>query len=328
MVMSPRPATPAAAVHARRGLIGLAVGAVLASAATVLVLGNTSSLEAVPIASPATSTASPAEQVYAKAAPGDCLTWSTPAATDLASTDCASPHTFEVAADVDLRSQPGPEFAPGGALPGAVLLTQLRDTVCAPAVDTYLQGRLDPHGLFSVGLIDPGKAGWRAGQRSVRCGLQHVGRSGKQFPIRGRVGQLDQSDVAPTGSCQNIASGLPTDPVDCAQPHASEVISVVDLTPKFSADYPSTADQDAYLDDTCRAAADAVLGSPDAATTKGLTVFWNNVAPESWAAGSHRVNCKVGKQLPGGGFAPMAGVARAAPAVPASTTPPPTTTGR
>jgi len=151
MVMSPRPATPAAAVHARRGLIGLAVGAVLASAATVLVLGNTSTLEAVPIASPATSTASPAEQVYAKAAPGDCLTWSTPAATDLASTDCASPHTFEVAADVDLRSQPGPEFAPGGALPGAVLLTQLRDTVCAPAVDTYLQGRLDPHGCSASG---------------------------------------------------------------------------------------------------------------------------------------------------------------------------------
>jgi len=76
------------------------------------------------------------------------------------------------------------------------------------------------------------------------------------------------------------------------------------------------------------------LGSPDAASTKGLTVFWDNVAPESWAAGSHRVNCKVGKQLPGGGgFAAMTGTARTAPPPPTATPLPatgplPTTTGR
>ncbi len=305
----------ATATHARRALIGVAFGALLACASTVVVLGNPRDLEAAPAPPAPSRAASPAEQAYLKATPGDCLTWTKPTATDLSLADCAGPHLFEVAADVDLRDDPNPQFAPGTALPGALLLTQLRDTVCTPAVTTYLGGRFDPHGLFSVGLIDPGAQAWQAGQRTVRCGLQHVGRAGEQFPIRGRVGQLDQSDVAPVGSCQNIDSGLPTDPVDCAEPHASEVISVVDLAAKFPAVYPSAPEQDAYLDGTCRTAADAVLGGPDAATARGLTVFWNPVAPGSWSAGSRRVNCKVGKQLPAGGFAPLTGTARNAPTI-------------
>lgn len=330
--MSPQGArraeTPANAIHARRGLIGVAVGALLASACTVLVMGTTDAAtvsghsewtNAVPTRIP-----SAAEQVFAKSATGDCLTWSTPSASDLTRTDCASPHRFEVASAVDLSTQ----FAPGSPLPDAAALTHLRDSLCTPAVNTYLRGRFDPRGLFSVGLIDPGEASWRAGQRTVRCGLQHVGVSGEQFPIQGRVSDLDQSDVAPVGSCENISATLPADPVDCALPHASEVISVVDLGQKFPAAYPAIADQDTFLDETCRAAADAVLGAPDAAATKGLTVFWGNLQPESWAAGSRRVNCSVGKQLSGGGFAPTTGAARSAPAaattVPKTTVPTPT----
>ncbi len=217
--MSSTGASSACAAHARRALLGVILGALLAATGTVLMLGSP---RAQPAPSPAGAaparTPSAAEQVYARAHPGDCLTWDTPSAGDVTLTDCTAPHRF------------------------------------------------DPHGLFSVGLIDPGEAAWRDGQRDILCGLQEVGNSGEQFPISGRVAQLDQSDVAPPGSCQNIL-----------------------------------------------------------AATKGLTVYWNTVAPDSWAAGSRRVNCKVGRQVPGGGFAPIAGVARNAGAVAA---PPPTTTGR
>lgn len=322
MAMSSPAPLSARAARVRRGLIGVALGALLASVVTVLTATSSSTA---PVAEPPrsaaapTSTASPAERVFTQAAAGDCLTWSTPNASDLALTDCAQPHRFEVAADIDLSITDTTEFPAGAPLPGAVSFTALRDSRCAPAVDAYLQGRFDPRGLFSVGLIDPGEAAWRAGARTVRCGLQHVGRSGAQFPIQGRVGELDQSEVAPVGSCTNIAAGLPTDPVDCALPHAAEVLGVVDLTSKFPATYPTVAEQDAYLDETCRATAAAALGGPDAAAQKGFTVFWNTRAPESWAAGSRRVNCSAGKQLPGGGFAPVTGMARAAPA----TAPPP-----
>ncbi len=333
---------PAARTHGpasrriRRGVLGVAVGALLAAAVSILVLGYPGVSPSPSTTGPATtSTASAAEKVFAQAAPGNCLTWTTPTASDLALIDCAEAHRFEVAAEVDLARQPGGQFGAASALPGAVLLTQLRDSLCVPAVNNYLRGRFDPNGLFSVGLIDPGAAAWAAGQRTVRCGLQHVGRTGEQFPIRGRVAELDQSDVAPVGSCESISSGLPTDPVDCAQPHASEAISVVDLGQKFSPTFPAAREQDAYLDETCRAAAGLALGGPDALAGKGLTVFWNNLRAESWAAGSRRVNCSVGKQLPGGGFAPMTGTARNAPATPSAAPPPPppavpapTTTGR
>ncbi len=333
--MSSTGASPVRAAHARRALLGVILGALLAAMGTVLVLGSPRSRPAPsPAGTAPARTPSAAEQVYARAHAGDCLTWDTPSAADVTLTDCTTPHRFEVAAGVDLRNRPEAQFGPGTALPGPAVLTQLRDTECTSAVRNYLVGRFDPHGLFSVGLIDPGEAAWRDGQRDVLCGLQEVGTSGEQFPIRGRVAQLDQSDVAPLGSCQSITSGLPSDPVDCAQPHASEVISVVDLTKKYPGPYPSTAEQDGYLDAACRAAADAALGGPDAAATKGLTVYWSTVAPDSWAAGSRRVNCKVGRQVPGGGFAPTTGVARNAGAVvapPPTTLPtalPPTTTGR
>ncbi|MGZ4532272.1 MAG: septum formation family protein, partial [Mycobacteriaceae bacterium] len=108
-----RAETPANAIHARRGLIGVAVGALLASATTVLVMGTTdaATISGHSASTHAVSTRVPsaAEQVFARSAPGDCLTWSTPSAGDLARTDCASPHRFEVASAVDL----GTQFAPG-----------------------------------------------------------------------------------------------------------------------------------------------------------------------------------------------------------------------
>jgi hypothetical protein len=62
-----------------------------------------------------------------------------------------------------------------------------------------------------------------------------------------------------------------------------------------------------------------------------LTISWDTLQEASWAAGSRLVNCKVGALLPdGSGLAPVTGSVRAAPpvpAVPVTTTPPPSTPG-
>lgn len=317
----------------------LAVGALLACSLVLLVSGTPTGTAPTPALAAERAlerSGSPAEKAFAGAAAGSCLTWTATDARDIAPTSCADPHLFEVAADVDLSAYPGADFGQGSPLPGAVRLTALRTEVCAPAVRAYLNQRFDPYGAYTVGLINPGEAAWRTGERTLRCGLQKVGRSTTPFPVTGRVADTDQSDVTQVGTCLGIDATMPTDPVDCAQPHSSETVAVVYLAAAFPGGWPSTADQDVFLEKTCAAASDAFIGSAGGAASKSLTVFWGNLRYESWAAGSTRVNCSVGRQL-GGGFAPVIGDARrtgvaqqaAPPATgpapgPASTTPNPT----
>ena len=290
----------------------LAVGALLACSLNLVVSGIPAGVALTPALAAERALergGSPAEKAFAGAVAGSCLTWTAADARDIASTSCADPHLFEVAANVDLSGYPGTEFGQSAPLPGAVRLTALRTEVCAPAVRTYLDQRFDPYGAYTVGLINPGEAAWRAGERTLRCGLQKVGRSTTPFPVTGRVADTDQSDVTQVGTCLGIDATMPTDPVDCTQPHSSETVAVVYLAAHFPGGWPSTADQDAYLEKTCAAASDAFIGSAGGAASKSLTVFWGNLRYESWAAGSTRVNCSVGRQL-GAGFAPVIGDVR------------------
>jgi hypothetical protein len=311
---SPAPSAPRSSAQTTRSvLVMLAVGALLAAGAAVL-SGATAPVAA---AGPALAAeqgiardGTPAEKVFAGARAGSCLTWTAADASDITATSCADPHLFEVAADVDLSVYPGAEFGPDAPLPGALRLAALRAEICTPAVQTYLDQKFDPYGAFTVGLINPGQAAWRAGERTLACGLQNVGRSTTPFPVTGRVADTDQSDVTQVGTCLGIDATLPTDPVDCARPHASETIAVVDLAAQFPGGFPSTADQDAYLTTTCAVASDAFTGAADGAAAKGLAVFWDNVRYESWTAGSTRVNCSVGQELAAGGFAPVTGDSR------------------
>jgi len=323
------------AYRTRALLVVLAIGALLATGTTVLVTGPARVAASPPglaAERATTQSRSPAEQAVSRAAPGSCLTWTLADAADITAVDCASPHLFEVAADVDLGGYPGGQYGPDAPFPGAPRLAGLRTELCTPAVTSYLRQRFDPYGAYSVGLINPGEAGWAAGGRTLRCGLQKVGRSGAPSAVTGTVAGSDQSDVTPVGTCMGIAATVPTDPVDCARPHAAEAVALVDLAPQFPAGVPSTADQDAYLNTTCAAASDRFLGATDAAASKGLTVFWADVRGVSWAAGSKRVNCYVGRQQAGGGFAPITGDARNSPAVgatpaPSATSPPSSPTG-
>ncbi|WP_245672751.1 septum formation family protein [Aldersonia kunmingensis] len=290
----------------RRALGVIAVGAVAAAVVTIFLTGgfsNESNLQTRPPGHPVTSGAA-AGEAFGTARQGDCLTWSKSDASDLDKVDCGSEHLFEVAAEIDLSQYPGAEFGPDSKFPGVLRFAELKDQLCVPAVQQYLGAQFDPNGKFSVGLINPGDAGWASNERTLRCGLQYSGNSGSLRPIIGPVAEQDQSDVLDPGVCVGINQNLPADPVDCAQPHAFETVAVIDLATQFPAGPPSVEEQDRFIEPACTKASSDYLGSPDALRNKTLTLFWGQFDATSWLAGSRKVNCSVGKGADVG-FAPV-----------------------
>ncbi|RVW02551.1 septum formation family protein [Rhodococcus spongiicola] len=298
---------------ARRALALVASGGVLAAGATILLSGGFDRGEN--LATPSAKvgpqlTGAIAGEAFGSAGEGDCLAWSNPDASDLEKVDCAQTHQFEVARDIDLGAYPGVEFGPGSRFPGVLRFSELRDDFCGPAVNTYLNGRFDPKGKFSVGLINPGEAGWAAGERTIRCGLQFSGVTGISLPIEGLVAEQDQSKIWDVDTCIGLSQGVPSDPVDCAQPHAFEVVGVIDMASEFPGAMPSVEDQDKLLEKACTDASADYLGSPEALRDKTLTLFWDNLDLDSWLVGSRKINCSIGKEIDGNGFATIVGSAK------------------
>ncbi|RDI48406.1 septum formation family protein [Nocardia mexicana] len=281
----------------RWGLLAVAVGAIVAALVTMFISGFRSSngLEAHDPASP--QIGGRAGTAFGSAKPGDCLSWTNAKTLDLSKVNCADKHLFEVTSDIDLSLYPGREFGPGSRFPDSLRFAELRDEHCTPAAAAYLGGRLDPRGRYVVGMINPGEPGWRNGDRTIRCGLQLVSATGNATQQTvGQVRDSDQSRVFESGTCIGISQGLPTnEPVDCAKPHAYEVMSVVDLGTHFTGAPPNNADQDKYMQDECARASDEYLGGQDALINKTLTIFWDNLDTRSWLVGSHRLSCLVGK---------------------------------
>ena len=257
------------------------------------------------------------------AAPGTCLTWSRPDAADTAVVDCGQPHLFEQAGTVPLTDQP--------TLPTDQQWTQLVAQRCTPVVTRYLGGKFDPDGRYRVGAMKPSAAKWREGDRELRCGLQTASQSGAYYPSTGRVEGSDQSDVEQPGTCLGINGKQVGDPVPCAGMHAVEVVGIVDVAPRFTGGFPAVADQDAFLQPACAKIASAYAGGDQVIASKNLTVYWDNLTPDSWKAGSRKVNCNLGALLPDrSGFAPVTGSVKGAVAVgnqPAPSAPPPTSPG-
>lgn len=302
---------PPSARLTRRALVFVAVGAVLAAVATFAIAGFEGSGEGDSDGgSSVGTTGAVAGEAFGTASSGDCLTWSALDASDLAKVECDRTHLFEVVADIDLSVYPGAEWGPGSRFPSVLRFTALRDELCAPAAMDYLESRFDPYGKFSVGLINPGEAGWAAGERTLRCGLQFSSTTGNLLPINGRVADQDQSRAWDVGVCIGINNGIPADPADCSKPHAFEVVAVVDMSSQFPNGLPSVEDQDRYLEETCTRLVGEYLGDPQALRNKTLTLFWDNLAYDSWLAGSRKVNCSIGKQVDSGGFASVTGSAK------------------
>lgn len=246
----------------------------------------------------------PAPEVAFETHPGECLNWTEPDASDISKVTCGERHLFEAAGSFDLTK----EFGRQAPYPDAQQWQQLKQQRCAEVTNQYLQGKLDPHGRFSVGAFTPSKDGWDNGDRTLHCGLQQPGPSGKLFPTEGSATQIDQSDVYPAGRCLGINGTEIWDPVDCAQEHGVEISGIVNLADQFKAGYPTEGDQDGFLAAKCQELTAAYAGGPTTAKDKGLVVFWDTKTPESWNAGSRQVNCKLGALLPdGSGLAPVTG---------------------
>ncbi len=306
------------AQNLRRTLVLVALGSLAAAVITLVSTGNLDSVfgssepsEVAAAGDAPLKTGSAEGPAFAGAQAGTCLTWEDQANPTIEEADCGKPHLFEVASRVDLSSFPSSEFGPHAQLSDAQRYATLRDSVCAPAVDRYLGGTLDPSGRFTVGLIHPGGKGWSAGERTVLCGLQETGVDGTTFmPITGRVAEQDQSRVHPPGTCLGIENGLPSDPVDCAADHAVEVTGQVDLAQKFPGDWPTLEDQDAFLGDTCRKISLDFLGGEEALHNTTLTVYWGTQSLPSWLAGSRKVDCTIGAGKAEGAYSVLAGDAK------------------
>nr|WP_084483808.1 septum formation family protein [Nocardia anaemiae] len=290
-------------------LLAAAAGAVIISLVGLFITGydNDKRLEAHNPGSPGQTAL---DKEFGTAARGDCLSWSKQDRGDLVKVACSNKHLFEVAADVDMAKYPGVEFGPGSRFPDSLRLTELKEEHCTPAVAQYLNGRFDPRGRYVVGLMYPSPDGWKHGDRTLRCGLQFSGSTGTPLPTSGAAAEHDQSKVFEPGTCLGINQNLPTDPVDCAQPHAVEIVSTVDLGQHFSGGPPAKDDQDKFMEDECGRAANDYLGSPDAVRNKTLTVFFDYLDARSWLAGSHKLDCMIGKGTDREGFAPITGTAK------------------
>lgn len=294
----------------RLGLLLVAGGAVIAALVTLFVTGfdNEKRLEAHTPGSGSTVL----DRQFGTADRGDCLTWTKPDRTDLTKVACSNKHLFEVAADIDLSKYPGVEFGIGSRFPDSLRFNELKEEHCAPAVEQYLDGRYDLRGRYVVNLMYPSPDGWKHGDRTLRCGLQVKANSNSGFapPTTGSVKEQDQSKVYEPGTCLGINQNLPTDPVDCAQPHAVEMVSTVDLGQRFKNGPPSKDEQDKYVQEQCATAVNDYLGSPDAIRNKTLTIFFDFVDARSWLVGSRKLDCMIGKGADREGFAPITGSAK------------------
>ncbi|MGH3872519.1 MAG: septum formation family protein [Pseudonocardiaceae bacterium] len=285
-----------------RGIRLVAAGAVLGALAVLVIAAmpaSPSALLTVVAPEPVTSTPQPL-----RAAVHTCLTWQQPDAVDASQVSCQQPHLFEVTGTLELL-----DFGPGAAYPDAEHWEQLVAQRCTQRTAAALADRFDPFGRFTVGAIKPSDAGWLGGERTMRCGVQTAGRTGTLFASTGSVLQQDQSDVHEPGVCLGNDGKAVGDPVDCAGPHAVELVGVVDLKSSFPDGYPDEAAQDRVLNNECTRLAKNFAG--ETAVTTGLTLFWETLRAESWRAGSTRVDCRLGAFLPDrSGFAPVTGSAR------------------
>lgn len=254
--------------------------------------------------------AAPAPPPVFEAEVGSCLNWTEPDAGDIRQVTCAEPHLFEVTGTTELS----PELGPDAPFPSTEQWQQIKQQRCTAVATRYLGGDFDPNGRFAVGAFTPSIEGWNDGDRTLHCGLQQPGPSGKLFRITGSVRDLDQSDIHDVGTCLGINGTAVSDPVRCSEPHSVEITGVVDLGEKFPDGYPPVPEQDPFLATRCNELTAKYAGSPTAAEDKKLTVYWDNLTQESWNAGSRKVNCKVSAQLPDdpelpddGGLAPVTG---------------------
>ena len=227
---------------------------------------------------------------------GTCLNWPADNPRNMRRISCDEPHIFEVADNVDI----GKDFGPNTPAPDVEGWQQIVTEQCTPVVAEYLGGKLDPAGKYTAGALKPTADQWRDGDRKLRCGLQRVTPSGERLlPTTGAAADQDQSNVHEPGTCFALIEGQVGDPVDCEEAHSYEVVGNIDLAQALGAAYQSEQVQTEKLIDLCLPVANEFTGAKNL-TEMGLSLYADTLSPESWEAGSFRVNCKVGALEPDG----------------------------
>ncbi len=238
--------------------------------------------------------------IAANAAVGTCVTWTHPDASDLREVGCGQPHLLEVTGTADISGS----YPAGAAFPNSATWQRVTQSSCTASATSYL-GKLDPDGRFMVGALQPDKAQWTDGDRSLRCGLQGSTPSGQPLTTTGSAVGQDQSAVYPAGTCLALDGTTPGGPVSCDVQHSYEIVGIVDLHGKFPNGYPANDAQQSALGQLCEPIANAYTGGLNL-NQYHLTITWNSIKQESWAAGSYRTNCEIGKPLPdGSGLGPI-----------------------
>ena len=242
---------------------------------------------------------------------GACLDWPNDAPQNMRRVPCTEPHTFEVTSNVEI----GGDYPASAPPPNNQGWQQIVTQKCTDAGTKYLGGKLDPYGKYTVGALKPTAQQWREGDRKLRCGLQRVTPSGKRLlATTGTAAKQDQSNVHDPGTCFALVNKKEIgDPVDCSTGHSYEVVGNVDLSQVFPGEYPSEEQQREKTVDLCPPVAAKYTGNKDLAAD-GLSLYSDTLKPESWAAGSRRVNCKVGALEDDGTLRPVRGSVRAQPA--------------
>ncbi|MEE6178141.1 septum formation family protein [Mycobacterium sp. 050134] len=295
----------------RRALLLTALGGLLiAGLVTAIPVGGTGPgrLAGYLDSNPVPTTGTKSEAAFNRAASGECLMWpdTTPEAARVV--NCADDHKFEVAESIDMRTFPGSEYGPNAAPPSPARIQQITQEQCEAAVRSYLGPKFDPNSKFTVSLLWPGDRAWRqSGDRRMLCGLQMPGINNQQQAFRGKVADIDQSKVWPSGTCLGIdpTTNQPVDvPVDCAAPHAMEVTGTVNLAERFPGALPAEPEQDGFIKDACTKMTDAYL-APVKLRTTTLTLIYPTVSLASWTAGSREVACSIGATLGNGGWATL-----------------------
>lgn len=250
---------------------------------------------------------------------GTCLDWPHDAPQNMRRVQCKQPHTFEVASNVEI----GGDYTATSPPPPEKDWQEIVTDRCTKVGEQYLGQTLDPFGKYTVGALKPTADQWRNGDRKLRCGLQRVSPSGKRLlTTTGAAADQDQSNVHEPGTCFGLIDGEVGDPVDCEGVHAYEVVGIVDLTKVFDPKtYPAEAAQLNKLVDLCPPVAKQYTGGTDLKKVQ-LSLYPDTLKKESWAAGSHRVNCKVGAREPDGALRAVRGSVQADTSTPTTTTKP------
>jgi hypothetical protein len=249
---------------------------------------------------------------------GTCLDWPAENPRAMRRLDCAQPHLFEVTSNVEIAS----DYPPSAPPPDEKTWQEIANAKCTDGVAAYLGGKLDPFGKYTVSALKPTDEQWRAGDRKLRCGVHRVTALGSRLRTTGSAAKQDQSNIFDPGTCLALKDNASGDPIDCGTAHAYEIVGNVDLATAFPAEFAAVDAQQQKLAELCGAAAKEYSGGIDLAA-KQLIVTWDTLQEQSWAAGSRKVDCKVGALLPdGSGLAPVTGSVRTV----APATPPPLAT--